>query len=143
MKIPGCPPAPPNKEQYIKEIGHELVGTFGKKEFYRPEEVRKSHRKKKGDSSLEVEADFSCWAMSIFCSHEDFDEYHRIEGEVCDYVEMRQEMLGGADSSFWEDLISLPDFDIDASWIYLTETMSSVTDGVGSLFSGLADLFDL
>ncbi len=134
-----CPPTPHNKEKYISAIGEDLVNAYGKKEFYSPEEVRESHQKKKRD----YDWDYSCWAMSIFSNHEDFDEYHRMAGESCDYNEMRQEMLGGSESGIWETLISLPDFNADGSWIYLTDTMSSITDGVGSLFSGLADLFDL
>lgn len=133
-----CPPVPEDKKKYISAIGEELVNTYGKKEFYTPEEVKESHKKKKRDYYW----DFSCWAMSIFSSHEDFDAYHQNTGETCDYNEMRQEMLV-SDDGIWQDLISLPDFDMDGSWIYLTETMSTITDGVGSLFSGLADLFDL
>lgn len=141
MQPKKCPPAPSNKEQYIKEIGQELVATYGKKDFYKPEEVRQSHQKKK--CSLDLDPDFACWAMSIFSSHQDFDVYHRQEGPMCDYSEMRTEMLGGSESDFFSDLVSIPDFDLDGSWIYLTETASAITDGVGSFFSGLADLFDV
>lgn len=134
-----CPPAPPNKQQYIHDIGHELVAAYGKKDFYTPEEVRKSHRNKKKGTTLELDPDFICWTISIFSSHKDFDEYHRDTGESCDYIEMRQEMLGGSKSSIWDELISAPDFDLDGSWISFTEMLSSVSDGVGSVFSGLTD----
>ncbi|MDW3192370.1 MAG: hypothetical protein R8G66_08395 [Cytophagales bacterium] len=143
MKIPSCPPAPANKAQYINEIGHELVATYGKKDFYNPEEVRQIHRKKSKDTTVELDPDFVCWAMSIFSSHEDFDEYHLSKGDSCDYIEMRQEMLGGSESSIWDDLISMPDIDMDASWISFTEVLGSVSDGVGSILSGLTDLLDI
>lgn len=37
-----CPPAPPNKKDYITDIGKILVKEHGKKKYYKPEEVKKA-----------------------------------------------------------------------------------------------------
>jgi hypothetical protein len=50
-----CPPAPPDKRKYISDVGKILVRDYGKKKYYKPNEVKKAHRK--SDWSL---LDFSC-----------------------------------------------------------------------------------
>ena len=41
-----CPTAPPNKKEYITDIGKLLVAEHGKKKYYKPEEVKKVAVKK-------------------------------------------------------------------------------------------------
>ena len=144
MQKQAYPPAPDNKKQYIEEIGKVLIETYGKQEFYSPEEVKQSHQK--GNYAW----DYSSWAMCIFCSHEAFDAYHKQQDKPYDYQGMRKEMLEGFDKSIFLELLTIPDFNMDGSWIYLIDTMASIGEGisdlasgVGKLFSGLTDLFDL
>jgi hypothetical protein len=130
-----CTPLPDNKKQYIKDVGTVLVHDYGKKEFYKPEEIKKANQK---TSCGTFGTDFSCWSMSVFSSHEDFDAYHRSEGEVCDYVEMKQTMLEGIsgnnfDFSFLEFTDS--DINIDSSWLDLGEIFGAI----GDFFSAFLD----
>jgi hypothetical protein len=41
-----CPPAPINKKEYLTDIGKILVKDYGKKKYYKPDEVKKSSQKK-------------------------------------------------------------------------------------------------
>ena len=134
-----CSPPPVDKKKYIEDLGQELVLANGKKEYYSPEEVKKAHKMNKHY------VDFHCWGMSTYCSHSDFDEYHQSSGENCDYVEMKAEMLGGISTSDSSDLLSLPDFDIDMSWLELSsigDTFEPVLDGIGTFFSALLEVID-
>src|SRR5688572_1760404 len=106
-----CAPAPVNKKEYITDIGRILVKSYGKKKYYSPKEVKKAHRKSKSHEGT----DFSCWGMSTFSSHEDFDDYHRGTGELCNYGEMKTEMLQGLSVSTGSEIFEKSDFDIDTS----------------------------
>ena len=86
-----CHLPPTNKKAHLAEIGKILVNDYGKKKYYEPEEVKKAHKK----SSRYSGGDFYCWDMSVFCSHEAFDAYHKMIEETCDYIEMKKEMLTG------------------------------------------------
>ena len=123
-----CAQAPTNKKQYISELGKILIKENGKKKFYKPEEVKKAHKK----SELLNGLDFSCWGMSTFSSHSDFDRYHKETGELCDYVEMKTEMLNGLSVSSIDEF--LPDINIDASWIdfgdFFDGLFTSIFDGM-------------
>lgn len=123
-----CTNIPENKKQYIEDIGKILVKDYGKKKYYKPEEVKKSHRKSNWYEGL----DFSCWSMSVYSSHDDFDTYHQSTGESCDYTEMKAEMLSGI-SSTDIDILSLSDVNLDASWLDL----SAVFEGIGDFFSAI------
>lgn len=139
-----CPQSPPNKKEYISEIGKILVADYGKKKYYKPEEVKEAQKKSRFQDALEYAeyVDWSCWAMSMFSSHEDFDAYHLMTGETCDYVAMKTEMLAGiTTSSSPIDWISMPDIDLDASWLDLGEVFSGVLEGVGEFVSGIFDVF--
>lgn len=130
-----CTPLPDNKRQYIRDVGTVLLNDYGKKEFYQPEEIKKANQKTKWSS---YGTDFSCWSMSVFSSHEDFDAYHKIKGEICNYVEMKQTMLEGIsgnnfDFSFLEFTDS--EINIDSSWLDLSEVFGAV----GDFFSAFLD----
>ncbi len=130
-----CAPAPTNKKEYISDIGRILVEEHGKKKYYKPEEVKKAHQKSKWYDGL----DFSCWAMSTFSSHSDFDKYHEETGEVCNYAEMKSEMLTGISNSNVTDWASIPDIDLDASWLDLGELFEGVLEGIGEFIAGILD----
>lgn len=125
-----CNISPENKKQYIADLGEILVKDYGKKKYYKPEEVKKSHNRTDWVSSL----DFSCWGMSVYSSHHDFDAYHLSSGEVCSYTDMKSEMLVGItdDVSFFD----LPDVEVDESWIDLSGTF----EAIGDFFSSIIDI---
>lgn len=130
-----CPTAPANKKEYVTDIGKILVKDYGKKKYYKPEEVKNAHRKSRWYDGL----DFSCWGMSTFSSHSDFDNYHRQTGEVCDYVDMKNEMLQGLSVSNGSEILELPDFDIDASWLDFGDVFGNVLEGIGEFIAGIFD----
>ena len=126
-----CTPAPSNKREYIFDLGRILVKEHGKKKFYSPEEVKKAHEKRKSYQNL----DFSCWAMSTFSSHAEFDKYHERTGEVCDYVEMKTEMLSGL--SFTATGSGIPDSDIDSSWLEFGNIIEGIGEFIGGIFTDI------
>lgn len=129
-----CHPAPSDKRKYIRDIGTILVKDYGKKKYYKPEEVKKAHQKTSWHNGF----DFSCWGMSTFSSHEDFDRYHEQTGEVCSYTDMKSTMLEGISSNDG-DLSELPDMDLDASWLDVGYIFEGILEGIGDFFSGIAD----
>ncbi|MFD2573266.1 hypothetical protein ACFSUS_21670 [Spirosoma soli] len=126
-----CSIAPTNKKEYLTDIGRILVKDYGKKKYYKPEEVKNAHEKSKWYDGL----DFSCWAMSAFSSHSDFDNYHDQTGEVCDYIEMKTEMLQALSMTTGSEILDLPDFDVDASWL----DIGNIIGGIGDFFSSISD----
>jgi hypothetical protein len=130
-----CPPAPPNKKEYITNIGKILVKENGKKKYYKPEEVKKASKRSKYYDSSGI--DWHCWAMCTFSSHSDFDIYHETTGEACDYIAMKTEMLKGLTSSASVDWLTIPDMDIDASWLDFGEILEGIGEFIGGIFDGL------
>ncbi|GAA4273637.1 hypothetical protein U6A24_18290 [Aquimarina gracilis] len=128
-----CAPAPTNKKEYIADIGKILVAEHGKKKYYKPEEVKKAHRKSKWYDGL----DFSCWGMSTYSSHSDFDSYHEQTGEVCNYIEMKTEMLSGLSNTTDVNWMEIPDLDIDASWLDFGDVFEGVLEGIGEFISAI------
>ncbi len=130
-----CPPAPLHKREYISDIGKILVKDYGKKKYYKPEEVKKSHNKSNWSDSL----DFSCLAMSTYSSHSDFDRYHKGTGEICGNSEMKAKMLEGISLTDSFHLADFPDVDLDASWLDLGDVFEGVLEGIGEFFSAIGD----
>lgn len=126
-----CTASPKNKKEYISDIGKILVSDYGKKEYYKPEEVKKAHKKSKWYNDI----DFSCWAMCTFSSHTDFDNYHLEIGEICDYASMKTEMLSEISLNTNINWTEIPDLDIDASWL----DFSNIFEGIGDFFGGIFD----
>ena len=77
--------------------------------------------------------------MSTFSSHEDFDEYHEATGEICDYTEMKTEMLNGLSASAESDWFVLPDIDIDGSWLDFGDLFCGILEGIGDLAGGILE----
>ncbi|MCT2405968.1 hypothetical protein NZD88_00190 [Chryseobacterium antibioticum] len=127
-----CTPLPEDRKKYIKDLGSILVDDYGKKDFYKPEEIKKADQKASWGSG----SDYSCWGMSVFSSHEDFDAYHKASGEICDYAEMKQTMLDGISSEGLNFVLpELSDAEIDLSWLDLGD----VFQAVGEFFSSFLD----
>ncbi len=132
-----CAPAPVNKKEYITDIGRILVKEYGKKKYYKPEEVKEAHR----SSKWAEDYDYACWGMCTFSSHSDFDTYHEQIGEVCDYAAMKSEMLSGLSSSMGEHVewFNPTDIDIDASWLDFGDLFGDLIEGIGDFISGIFD----
>lgn len=130
-----CAPAPTNKKEYLSEIGKILVQEHGKKKYYKPEEVKKAHKKSKWYNVL----DFSCWGMSTFSSHTDFDFYHQKTGEICDYIEMKTEMLSGFSMTPNVNWMDISEIDIDASWLDFGDVFDGILEGIGEFIGGIFD----
>jgi len=130
-----CAPSPDNKKEYISNIGKILVKENGKKNYYKPEEVKKAHRKSKWCDRF----DFSCWAMCLFSSHSDFDNYHESTGEVCDYIEMKSEMLNGISVSTTSEWTEIPEVDFDASWLDFGDVFDGILEGIGDFVGAIFD----
>lgn len=127
-----CSPAPTNKKEYISSLGKVLVKEYGKKKYYKPEEIKQAHKKDKWYHNILDVSDgieiFSCWGMSTFSSHSDFDKYHQKTGEACDYIAMKTEMLSEWTSSVDFNWTEIPDIDIDASWLDFGEVFEGVLE---------------
>ena len=130
-----CDQAPTNKKEYITDIGKILVAENGKKKYYKPKEIKRAHAKSKWYHGF----DFSCWAMCTFASHSDFDHYHSQTGEICDYGEMKAEMLRGLSVSTNADWTDIPDLDMDSSWLDFGDVFESFLGGIGNF---IGDIFD-
>jgi hypothetical protein len=90
---------------FIKQLGPKLRDRYGHKSYYSPEQVKQTI------AITNYTAGDDCYALSMFCSEDDFNTYHRSIGESCDYGMMRQEvvemvpMLAEAQSSFDMDYL--------------------------------------
>lgn len=95
-----------DKKLYGKEIGEILVKNHGQKKFYSSKQVKVA-----ADQSMYA-VDWYCWAMCLYMSRDDFNDYHESIGEVCNYTSMKSEMtslLTNGASDVW--------FDVDLSWL--------------------------
>ncbi|WP_394747726.1 DUF6559 family protein [Spongiimicrobium salis] len=125
-----CPPAPPNKKEYIADIGKTLVAEYGKKKYYKPAEVESVAQKSKANT--DPTSDYACWAMCVFSSLEDFTAHHHELGESCNYEAMKTEMLHGLSQSPTTSWMDIPDLDLDTSWLDFGEVFEGVFEGLGS-----------
>lgn len=130
-----CSPVPSNKKEYISSLGKILVEQNGKKKYYKPEEVKRAHKKSKWYDYTGL--DFMCFGMSIFSSHSDFDKYHQLTGEDCDYIAMKTEMLRGLSVSSNANWTDLPDLVIDASWLDFGDVFDGLFEGIGEFIGGI------
>ncbi len=95
-----------DKQLYVKEVGEYLVRHHGQQNVYTPEQVKQASDKSR------FGVDWACWAMTVFSSHDAFDDYHARIGETCDYAAMKSDMV-----SLMTDGASDAWFDIDLSWL--------------------------
>ncbi len=141
-----------NKKEYIREIGEILVRDHGKKKYYEPEEVKKASENStfadvtyldldNSITDLAVEIGLESLAMSFYSSHDSFDAYHLEVGDAADYVGLKTEVLSEISDSSILDWISLPDFDIDASWLDMGDLFDGVISGIGEFVVGIFEFF--
>jgi hypothetical protein len=94
------------KRKLVQRVGSDLNARLGKRKFYSPLEIGASLKR------LDERVDLHCWAYCFFATLDDFDAYHRMIGESCDYTAMKSTLLsaitGGASDSW---------FSVDLSWL--------------------------
>jgi uncharacterized membrane protein YgcG len=73
-------------QKYVKHVGPELRNRYGNQPKYTPAQVKQAV-KASGYSSQD-----DCYAFALYCSEDDFGDYHRSIGESCDYNSMRSEI---------------------------------------------------
>ena len=116
--MPACHIKPDDKKALIGAVGQELVRKQGKKNYYKPDDVRRAAE------TCGYPIDVHCWAYCIFSSPEDFRALHDAAGEICDYALMKAEVLGDLASG-----ASFSLFDIDLSWLEWPDIdLSSIFD---------------
>lgn len=112
--MPACELKPADKKAYVSAVGKELVQRHGKKEYYKPKEVREA------STAQGYPIDYVCWAHCIFISPTDFKDLHDAAGEACDQAAMKAEVLTdlGGGSFEWPDLdlswLEWPDIDLSS-----------------------------
>jgi uncharacterized membrane protein YgcG len=73
-------------QKYVQHVGPELRNRYGNQPKYTPAQVKQTV-KASGYSSRD-----DCYAFALYCSEDDFVDYHRSIGESCDYNSMRSEI---------------------------------------------------
>ena len=71
---------------YLTRLGPILQRRFGKSSHYSPVQVEQAAREAK------MPMEDLCYGLSIYCTPDDFDDYHAAHGEDCSYWEMRVEV---------------------------------------------------
>ena len=72
--------------RYLDRLGPALVKLYGKAKHYRPAQVLAAVK------AANLRREDVCYGLSVYCTAEDFDDYHAAEGETCSYWEMRVEV---------------------------------------------------
>jgi len=114
-----CSISPEDKRYQVKVVGDDLIRHYGKKKFYSVEEVKESNRRNN------IPVDVCCWSHATFNTHKDFDTYHHSIGEVCDYVQMKCEMIESISVSSGGNL-----FNFDVSWLEFPDIDLSIFDAI-------------
>ncbi len=66
-------------KSYRQTLPHLLAKDFGKTSTYSPEQVRQTIERHR------LNTDYTCYGIALYCTHHEFDRYHRETGEQCDY----------------------------------------------------------
>jgi hypothetical protein len=80
--------------KYIKNVSPQLREHYGHHKQYTPKQVKQTI------SDLGYSSAYDCYALAMYCSHDDFTEYHMNIGESCDYDLMRGEISDTFSSLF-------------------------------------------
>lgn len=72
-------------------------------------------------------------------SHEDFDAHYLSPGEICDYGEMKEEMLSGLALSTNANWSDIPDLDFDISWLDFGDVFEVIFERIGAIIGGIFD----
>jgi hypothetical protein len=118
--MPACRISPADRRAQTRLVGNDLLKNYGRKQYYSVQEVKQSNLRQK------IDLDFACWSHAMFNSHTDFDNYHALIGEACDYVAMKSEMLSSVSTS--SNAAAWFDFDFDLSWLEFPDIDLSLFD---------------
>jgi len=103
---------------YIQRLGKDLVKNYGKRKKYSSGQVVKAV--KKGNYNWL----YVCYAHAMYTSFKSFQQWHREQGETCDYHAMKEEVaknyfdgnalsLDAVSDSSCESSINNDSYDID------------------------------
>ena len=82
-----CHIPPKDKNAFIDKVGQELTIRHGKKKHYSQPQVERAVR------SSGYSPDYDCWAYCVFMDGPDFNRFHQMIGESCNFDLMRTSML--------------------------------------------------
>jgi hypothetical protein len=94
---------------YARRLPRLLARDYGASRTYTPAQVRSTIERGGLDPS------YSCYGIAMFSSRESFDNFHAVNGEQCNYDDMRSEIAtdhfgGNIDFSF-SDILSASGWD--------------------------------
>ena len=101
-----------DKRRIARDVGKYLCTSFGNRAHYAPAIVKAAMRK------LRFPAEWDGWALSLFCSMQEFDAYHDARGERADFSVMRSSMPNAINATpgatadgngGWQDLLNVID----------------------------------
>jgi len=101
-----CHLKPNDKKAFISSVGEELVRKYGKKPYYKPDEIARAA------TFRGYSYDIHCWAYCFYASPQDFITLHEAAGELCDYAAMKTELLSDLANGASFSLL-----DVDLSWL--------------------------
>lgn len=73
-------------KSYIHHLGHDLAKRYGKAKKYTPDQVAKTIH------DCGYNRHHICYAHALYTSHKQFDNWHEEQGEICDYLVIREEI---------------------------------------------------
>lgn len=89
---------------YLTRLGPTLARLYGKAAYYKPEQVKQAAQEAK------LPMDDLCYGLSLYCTPEDFDDYHAASGEECSYwdkrVEIAEQHFHGNTSFTQQDVVT-------------------------------------
>ena len=73
-------------KSYVRNLPGLLAKDYGKAKQYTPKQIRSTIER----NGLYVA--HACFAIAMFSTQKDFEDYHQEIGEICDYESMREEI---------------------------------------------------
>ena len=71
---------------YLTRLRPTLARLYGRATYYKPEQVKRAVKEAK------LPMDDLCYGLSLYCTPEDFADYHTVNGEDCSYWDTRVEI---------------------------------------------------
>jgi hypothetical protein len=71
---------------YARRLPKLLAKDYGASQSYTPVQVKRTIDR------YNMNSEYSCYGLSMFCDREEFDQYHHTLGESCNYDGMRAEI---------------------------------------------------
>lgn len=125
------------KRAFAQAVGRTLVRDYGQKDYYTPEEVKKSAKRTTIDPDL-TGAMFDI--MALFVSHEDYDALYEEVENTPGYLEAKADMLQTISVTTPAELMSAPEVNLDDSIFDIGEMASGLTEGIGDFISSILEI---